>query len=129
MRGMQASRQQRTTAKADSAAEHRCLLRCFTRTIRAGEAPQQTAGVGVACPANARVRRSSQQSQEAGQCEEQEGTRRAAFLRYTPEKNSEKNAVAIATFDMRERKSTNKRKRKGEDACVACVWLCSYIVT
>ena len=72
MRGMQASRQQRTTAKADSAAEHRRLLRCFTRTIRAGETAQQTVGAGVAYAANARVRRSSQQSQEAGQCEEQE---------------------------------------------------------
>ena len=40
------------------------------------------------------------------------GTGRAAFLRYTSEMNSEKNAVAIATFDMRERKLTNKTKEK-----------------
>ena len=117
---MQASRQQRTTAKADSAAEHRRLLRCFTRTIRAGETTQQTVCSGVAYAANARMRRSSRQRQEAGQCEEEGATGRAAFLCYIFEKNSAKDTVAIATFDMRERKLTNKRKRKGKDACYVC---------
>ena len=76
-----AGRQQGTTAKADSAAEYRCLLRPFTRTIRAGETAQQTAVSGVACAANARMRRSSRQRQEAGQCEEGEGTGHVTFLR------------------------------------------------
>ena len=62
---------QSTTATADSAAEHRCLLRRFTRTIRAGEAAQQTAGAGVACPANAHVP-GVRLGTEAGACE---GTR------------------------------------------------------
>ena len=57
----------KTPAKADSAAEHRRLLRRLTRTVRAGEAPQQTAGSGVAYAANARMRRCSRQRQEAGQ--------------------------------------------------------------
>ena len=102
-----AGRQQSTTAKADSAAEHRRLLRRLTRTIRAGETAQQTAGAGVAYAANARVRRSSRQRQEAGQCEEEGATGRAAFLCYIFEKNSAKDKVAIATFDMREHKLTN----------------------
>ena len=54
-----AGRQQSTTAKGDSAAEHRRLLRRLTRTIRAGEAPQQTAGSGVAYAAHTHGRRSS----------------------------------------------------------------------
>ena len=108
MRGMQASRQhaQRTTAKAGSAAEHRRLLRCFTRTIRAGETTQQTVCSGVAYAANARMLRCSRQRQEAGQWEGVASRRRAAFLCCMFQRIRRESYAAKAAFGVRARKLT-----------------------
>ena len=133
MRGMQAGRQQRTTAKADSAAEHRRLLRCFTRTIRAGETTQQTVCSGVAYAANARMLRCSRQRQEAGQWEGVASRRRAAFLCCMFQRIRRESYAAKAAFGVRARKLTKGEREKGKHAraAYACSSLrdCAYMVS
>ena len=132
MPGMQACRQQRTPAKAGSVAEHRRLLRCFTRTIRAGETTQQTVCSGVAYAANARMLRCSRQRQEAGQWQGLASRRCAAFLCCIFEGILRESYAAKAAFGVRARKLTKGEREKGKHAraAYACSSLrnCAYMV-